>query len=150
MSVFDPAPETQSPPPGTAVGSGAAASDSSERVGPDAGDAAVHDAAPRSAEPRADHARMLAWEGQLRSIQQLGQRLATLTTVQEIGQAICNEIRLLVRSHNVRVYRVHGEDCVAVAWRGEIGEYADEVGEELSVRVGQGITGWVAQHGVSQ
>ncbi len=132
------------------MGSGAAANDSSERVGADAGDAVVHDVAPRHAEPHADHARMLLWEGQLRSIQQLGQRLATLTTVREIGQAICNEIRLLVRSHNVRVYRVQGEECVAVAWRGEIGEYADEVGEELSVRVGQGITGWVAEHGVSQ
>ncbi|MEZ4596294.1 MAG: diguanylate cyclase [Chloroflexota bacterium] len=96
------------------------------------------------------HARMLAWEDQLRSIQQLGQRLATLTTVSQIGQAICNEIRELVQSHNVRVYRVHGEDVVAVAWRGEIGEYADEVGEELNVRVGQGITGWVARHGASQ
>jgi diguanylate cyclase (GGDEF)-like protein len=93
---------------------------------------------------------MLLWEGQLRSIQQLGQRLATLTTVREIGQAICNEIRELVRSHNVRVYRVYGEDVVAVAWRGEIGEYADETGEDLSVRVGQGITGWVAEHGVPQ
>ena len=31
-----------------------------------------------------------------------------------------------------------------------IGEYADEVGEELNVRVGQGITGWVAQQGLPQ
>ncbi|MFN8519318.1 MAG: diguanylate cyclase [Chloroflexota bacterium] len=104
----------------------------------------------RGADARPDHARMLAWEDQLRSIQQLGQRLATLTTVSQIGQAICNEIRELVDSHNVRVYRVHGEDVVAVAWRGEIGEYADETGEELNVRVGQGITGWVARHGVPQ
>lgn len=104
----------------------------------------------RASEGTADHARMLAWEDQLRSIQQLGQRLATLTTVAEIGQAICNEIRELVQSHNVRVYRVNGEDVVAVAWKGEIGEYADEVGEQLDVRVGQGITGWVARHGVSQ
>jgi diguanylate cyclase (GGDEF)-like protein len=93
---------------------------------------------------------MMAWEDQLRSIQKLGQRLATLSSVTEIGHAICNELRLLVQSHNVRVYRVYGEDVVAVAWRGEIGEYADEVGEELNVRVGQGITGWVAEHGESQ
>jgi diguanylate cyclase (GGDEF)-like protein len=110
---------------------------------------APRDMRPR-VEPYADHARMRLWEGQLRSIQQLGQRLATLTTVREIGQAICNEIRELVRSHNVRVYRVHGDEVVAVAWRGEIGEYADEVGEELNVRVGQGITGWVAQQGLPQ
>jgi len=104
----------------------------------------------RGVDAERDHARMLAWEDQLRSIQQLGQRLATLTTVSQIGQAICNEIRELVNSHNVRVYRVHDEDVVAVAWRGEIGEYADEVGEQLNVSVGQGITGWVARHGVPQ
>src|SRR5690349_5310416 len=104
----------------------------------------------RGDEARPDHARMMAWEDQLRSIQKLGQRLATLSSVTEIGHAICNELRLLVQFHNVRVYRVYGEDVVAVAWRGEIGEYADEVGEELNVRVGQGITGWVAEHGESQ
>jgi diguanylate cyclase (GGDEF)-like protein len=109
-------------------------------------DAAVPDPAAR----RDDRAWKLGWEEQLRSIQQLGQRLATLTTVDDIGHAICTELRELVRFHNVRVYRVYGEDVVAVAWRGEIGEYEGEVGEELDVHVGQGITGWVARYGVPQ
>jgi diguanylate cyclase (GGDEF)-like protein len=149
MTVFDPASDTQTAPPGTAAGSRVAATDSARAETDAAHEPARPDTRPM-VEPYADRARMLLWEGQLRSIQQLGQRLATLTSVAEIGQAICNEIRELVRSHNVRVYRVYGEDVVAVAWRGEIGEYADEVGEELSVRVGQGITGWVAQHGTPQ
>ncbi len=157
MTDIDPRPRSDTAPTGSA-----AAPDGATMRGPadlghehaptsprHADDAARAEMRPADVRPM-DHARMLAWEDQLRSIQQLGQRLGTLTTVGEIGHAICNELRELVLSHNVRVYRVHGEDVVAVAWRGEIGEYADEVGEELNVRVGQGITGWVARHGVSQ
>ena len=90
------------------------------------------------------------WGEQLRSIQKLGTRLGRLTTVSEIGQAICTELRQLVDYHNVRVYRVHGMDAIPVAWRGELGEYIGEFGEQLRVRVGQGITGWVAQHGIAE
>lgn len=149
MTDIDPRPRSDDP----SAGSAAVARDTSTEHASGPGDPRHSPAlpvTPRVVEEPADHARMLAWEDQLRSIQQLGQRLATLTTVAEIGQAICNEIRELVQSHNVRVYRVHDEDVVAVAWRGEIGEYADEVGEQLDVRVGQGITGWVASHGVPQ
>jgi diguanylate cyclase (GGDEF)-like protein len=148
MTVFDPRPQPRAAPAGSAAATRDATTDpTSGRIDPPLAHAPGPDAI-QDGHP--DHARMLAWEDQLRSIQQLGQRLATLTTVREIGHAICNEIRELVRSHNVRVYRVHGDDVVAVAWRGEIGEYADEVGEQLDVRVGQGITGWVAEHGRSQ
>jgi diguanylate cyclase (GGDEF)-like protein len=93
---------------------------------------------------------VVSWGDQLQSIQKLGYRLATLTSVSEIGNAICTELRQLIDYHNVRVYRVRGDDVVAVAWRGEMGEYVEEHGEQLGVRVGQGITGWVAQHGVAQ
>ena len=37
-----------------------------------------------------------------------------------------------------------------IAWHGEIGEYADEAEEQLRLKVGQGITGWVAEHGLAQ
>jgi diguanylate cyclase (GGDEF)-like protein len=39
---------------------------------------------------------------------------------------------------------------VPVAWRGEVGEYLSEDGEQLRLKVGEGITGWVARHGVAQ
>ena len=68
----------------------------------------------------------------------------------EIGYAICVELRDLIDYHNVRVYRVDGDDVVPVAWRGEVGEYVDEDGEQLRLRVGEGITGWVAQHGLAE
>lgn len=93
---------------------------------------------------------MATWAAQLQSIQQLGSRLTRLRTVADIGHAICAELNQLIDYHNVRVYRVVGDDCVPVAWRGEIGEYEDEDGDQLRLRVGEGITGWVARHGVAQ
>ncbi len=89
-------------------------------------------------------------EAQIESIAKLGTRLNHLSTVTEIGAAICLELRQLIDYHNVRVYRVEGEDVVPVAWRGEVGTYTGELVEQLRLRVGQGITGWVAQHGIAQ
>ena len=37
-----------------------------------------------------------------------------------------------------------------MAWRGEADTYTDEAADQLRTRVGEGITGWVAQHGVAQ
>jgi diguanylate cyclase (GGDEF)-like protein/excisionase family DNA binding protein len=99
---------------------------------------------------RALEDQLAVWGEQLRSIQKLGTRLGRLSTVAEIGHAICTELRQLIDYHNVRVYRVQGNDGVPVAWRGDMGEYVGEFGEQLRVRVGQGITGWVAEHGIAE
>jgi diguanylate cyclase (GGDEF)-like protein/excisionase family DNA binding protein len=96
------------------------------------------------------YTRMATWAAQLQSIHQLGARLSRLATVKEIGAAIASELRQLIDYHNVRVYRIEGQDLEPVAWRGEIGEYTDEVADQLRLQVGQGITGWVAEHGVGQ
>ncbi|MDQ3870679.1 MAG: diguanylate cyclase [Chloroflexota bacterium] len=93
---------------------------------------------------------MAGWAAQLQSIQKLGSRLSRLSTVREIGTAIASELKELIDYHNVRVYRVVGEDLEPVAWRGEVGMYEGEGKDQLRLRVGQGITGWVAQHGVAQ
>ena len=65
----------------------------------------------------------------------------------EIGPAIATELRQLIDYHNVRVYRVAGEDLVPVAFKGQVGEYVDETPEQLRIGVGVGITGWVAANG---
>jgi diguanylate cyclase (GGDEF)-like protein len=96
------------------------------------------------------YAQMARWAAQLQSIQQLGTRLDRMSSVSEIGMAIAVELQQLIDYHNVRVYRVVGDDCLPVAWRGNIGEYTDEVEDELRLKVGEGITGWVAAHGVAQ
>ncbi|MDQ3491799.1 MAG: GAF domain-containing protein [Chloroflexota bacterium] len=97
-----------------------------------------------------NYEQMAGWAAQLQSIQQLGTRLTRLTTVADIGQAIASELRQLIDYHNVRVYRVRDQEVVPVAWRGEIGEYTDENDDQLRLRVGEGITGWVALHGQAQ
>jgi len=94
--------------------------------------------------------RTATWAAQLQSISALGARLARLSTVAEIGHAICLELRSLIDYHNVRVYRVTGDDVAPVAWRGEIGAYTGEEDEQLRLKVGEGITGWVAQHGIAE
>ena len=98
-----------------------------------------------------DYERMATWAAHLQSIQQLGNRLARLTTEVEIGTAIANELDQLIEYHNVRVYRLRSDGWVVpVAMRGLVGEFHDETPDQLRIRVGQGITGWVAQHNVAQ
>jgi diguanylate cyclase (GGDEF)-like protein len=97
-----------------------------------------------------DYTRMAAWAAQLQSIQQLGVRLARLADVAEIGRAIATELHQLIDYHNVRVYRLRDEWLVPVAMHGQVGEYVDETPEQLRVRMGEGITGWVAEHKLAQ
>jgi diguanylate cyclase (GGDEF)-like protein len=93
---------------------------------------------------------MAGWAAQLQSIQQLGGRLSRLSSVREIGTAIAAELGQLINYDNVRVYRVSGDELVPVAWRGEAGEYVSYVEDQLRLKVGEGITGWVAVHGIAQ
>ena len=93
---------------------------------------------------------MATWAAQLQSIQQLGTRLNRLSNVREIGLAIAKELRQLIDYHNVRVYRLEGDDLIPVAMSGRVGEYVDETAEQLRLRMGQGITGWVAEHRIAQ
>ncbi len=95
-------------------------------------------------------AKMATWAAQLQSIQQLGARLSRLTDEREIGEAIATELRQLIDYHNARVYRLRGDDLLPVAMRGQVGEYVDETVEQLAVKYGEGITGWVAEHRVAQ
>jgi diguanylate cyclase (GGDEF)-like protein/excisionase family DNA binding protein len=95
-------------------------------------------------------AKMASWAAQLQSIQQLGARLSRLGDEREIGLAIATELRQLIDYHNVRVYRLRGEDLLPVAMQGQVGEYVDETVEQLAVKFGEGITGWVAEHRLAQ
>ena len=42
-----------------------------------------------------------------------------------------------------------GNELIPVAMKGQVGEYVDETPDQLRVAVGEGITGWVAEHGVA-
>jgi diguanylate cyclase (GGDEF)-like protein/excisionase family DNA binding protein len=94
---------------------------------------------------------MATWTAQLQSIQQLGARLSRLATEREVGDAISNELETLIAFHNVRVYRLLDDGwLVPVAMRGLVGEFKDETPDRLRIRIGQGITGWVARHKLPQ
>jgi diguanylate cyclase (GGDEF)-like protein/excisionase family DNA binding protein len=97
-----------------------------------------------------DFGRMSTWAAQLQSIQQLGARLSHLSSVRDIGHAIATELRQIIDYHNVRVYRLIGADLIPVAMQGQVGEYVDETPDQLRVALGEGITGWVAEHRIAQ
>ncbi len=96
------------------------------------------------------YAQLATWAAQLQSIQQLGARLNRLTDVAAIGAAIAAELSQLIDHHNIRVYRRIDDDLIPVAMRGQVGEYLDQTPDQLRVKVGYGITGWVAAHRVAQ
>jgi diguanylate cyclase (GGDEF)-like protein/excisionase family DNA binding protein len=98
----------------------------------------------------ANYAQLATWAAQLQSIQGLGARLNRLTSVKEIGDAIATELRQLIDYHNVRVYRLVGDELAPVSMEGQIGEYQDETPEQLKIGYGVGITGWVAQHRIAE
>ena len=101
---------------------------------------------PGRAEPRADPFTPVA---PLEMLHSLAARLNTLGAVDEIGGAIAAELHTLIDYHNCRVYllRPDGVTLYPVAFRGELfSEYEQETYEELETQVGEGITGWVAEH----
>ena len=86
----------------------------------------------------------------MRSIQDLSARLNRLTDVRAIGEAIVAEARTLAEYHDIRIYRVDHErgTCEPIAFTREMlaGDPREAV-DLLRVRVGEGFTGWVAEHG---
>jgi K+-sensing histidine kinase KdpD len=101
----------------------------------------------------------LAWavEGEQRSMAQLemlhrlARRLNQLNNVSQIGEAITSELRALIDYHNCRVHLIaeDGMTLLPIAFRGELTEYQGETFDALILRVGQGVTGRVAQTGES-
>jgi diguanylate cyclase (GGDEF)-like protein len=85
----------------------------------------------------------------LKMLQSLAGKLNRLNDVREIGDAIVNELRMLVDYHSCRLYVVDGELLVPVAWRGDLDPYSKESVEALTCRIGEGITGHVAETGES-
>ena len=86
----------------------------------------------------------------MRSIQDLSARLNRLTDVRAIGEAIVAEARTLADYHDIRIYRVDRERgmCDPIAFTREMLDGQPEDPEALlRVAIGEGFTGWVAEHG---
>ena len=85
----------------------------------------------------------------LRAIQDLSERLSSIQDVRGIGETIVAEARSLIAYDTVRVYRVDHESgwCEPIAFQGMFMGRTDPEPELLRVRIGEGLTGWVAEHG---
>jgi diguanylate cyclase (GGDEF)-like protein/excisionase family DNA binding protein len=92
----------------------------------------------------ADHA------ARMRSIQDLSARLNRLTDPHAIAEAIVAEASTIAAYNDIRVYRVDHEAgiCEPLAFTREmLNADPGETAALLTLRVGEGFTGWVAQHG---
>jgi diguanylate cyclase (GGDEF)-like protein len=85
----------------------------------------------------------------LKMLQSLSAKLNRLNDVREIGHAIATELRSLIDYHNCRVSIVQGDDVTPIAFVGMFTSETQEPLEILACKVGQGITGRVAQTGES-
>ena len=79
----------------------------------------------------------------LKMLQSLAGKLNRLNDVREIGEAIVDELRMLIDYHNCSVYLRDGEVLHPVAVRGE---NAADIGL-TTLQLGQGLTGHVAVSG---
>ncbi len=84
----------------------------------------------------------------LRAVQDLSARLNRIQDVAGIAEAIVTEARSLIDHDNIRVYRVDHETgwCEPIAFQGTFMGIERPTREMLRCRVGDGLTGWVAEH----
>jgi diguanylate cyclase (GGDEF)-like protein len=85
----------------------------------------------------------------MKMLQSLGGKLNRLNDVRQIGNVIATELRSLIDYHNCRVSLVEGEDVIPIAFVGQFTSETREPLEILACKVGQGITGRVAETGES-
>ncbi len=82
----------------------------------------------------------------LRAIQELSLRLNRIQDVVGIGEAIVAEADRLIAHDTIRVYRVDHRTrmCEPIAFQGEFMGIGRPSPDQLRVRIGDGLTGWVA------
>jgi diguanylate cyclase (GGDEF)-like protein len=86
---------------------------------------------------------------QLGVLQAASGRLSRAGDVAAVGRAIVEETRRIIDYHNARVYVLEaGGDVVPIAFEGAVGAYEQVDFELLRCHLGEGFTGWVAEHGV--
>ncbi len=85
----------------------------------------------------------------LQVISQLARRLSHLRDVPGIANTIVSETRQLIDYDTIRVYNVDPDTgwCDAIAYQGGFAAGVEPDASSLRVRIGEGLTGWVAKHG---
>ena len=90
----------------------------------------------------------VARAAQLEVLQAASARMSRATTVEAVGRTIVEETGRIIDYHNARVYLIEPPDrVVPIAFEGRLGAYEQVDFNLLNCRLGEGFTGWVAQHG---
>lgn len=84
---------------------------------------------------------------QLQIIQSISGSLTRLQDLDLIANTIPRETKRLIDYHACRVHVVQGDEAIAVAMHSEHEEYTRDSLDQFKVRLGEGLTGWVALHG---
>ena len=85
---------------------------------------------------------------QLAVLQAASGRLNRASSVEAVGRTIVEETRKIIDYHNARVYLVElPDEVVPIAFEGRVGAYEHVDMDLLRCRIGEGFTGWVAEHG---
>jgi diguanylate cyclase (GGDEF)-like protein len=84
----------------------------------------------------------------LKMLQSVAARLNRLNSVRDIAEAIVGELRGLIDYHSCRVYTVEGDEVVPVAVKGD-GVTEEQQVQALRIKLGTGVTGYVAETGRS-
>src|SRR5215218_2656674 len=83
----------------------------------------------------------------LKMLQSLAGKLNRSNDVREIGMAVANELRLLIDYHNCRIFVRDGDDLIPIAFQGQLTAPDKTVAQAFRARVGEGLTGRVAETG---
>ncbi len=89
----------------------------------------------------------VARAAQLEVLQNASARLSRAVSIDEIGRTIVEETGGIIDYHNARVYLIEGSDVVPIAFEGRVGAYDIVDMALLTCKLGEGFTGWVAEHG---
>ncbi len=85
---------------------------------------------------------------QLAVLQAASGRLNRASSVEAVGRTIVEETRKIIDYHNARVYLVElPDEVVPIAFEGRVGAYEHVDMDLLRCAIGEGFTGWVAEHG---
>ncbi len=92
------------------------------------------------------------WISQLETIRKITNRLNKINNVRTIAFSIAEEIKKVIEFDNCRVFLLDesGQNLFPVAFGSEVEEYKGETADLLRMKLGEGITGWVAEAGVGK
>lgn len=80
-------------------------------------------------------------------VQAASARMSRADGVEAVGLAIVEETARILDYHNARVYVIEGLDVSPIAFEGTVGDSEKVDLSLLQVKLGEGFTGWVAEHG---